>query len=273
MRSEEASAVLDAIGEDSAFAASSTFDIAQNRDCTPGRMARLKGSYSGSGAHSASAAATASGVAGTGASREGNFKTVDVMTGGVAIVDLSALNGEVIGDVTAQFSAGVSSAAGAHNMRDYLGFYRIADRDGGVDTDGDGAADVYPADTDYARQVQMHAEPARLYLSERPTGEQYLGEIRLEGGALYAPYLRFKGTGAPAGMPPGLPLGAQDRKKLEEVLRRGMQTPSHLYFVFAAANADSAKHVVHLKNNQLGFAEKSGAGAFDDIVFQFRFGL
>lgn len=271
MRSEEAGAVFDAIGEDRAFAASSTFDVAQNRDCTPGRVARLKGSYAGSGAQQSSASVTASGVAAAGAPRDSTFKAVDVMTGGVPIVDLSAIDGEVIGDVTAQFGAGVSSAAGAQNMRDYIGFYRIADQNGGIDTNGDGAADLYPADTDYARQVQIHAEPTKLYVAERSIREQYLGEIRLQGGALYAPYLRFKGSRAPAGMPAGLPLGTQDRKKLEEFLRHGMQAPSHLYFVYAAANADNAKHVVNLESNQLGFAENPGA--FDDIVFTFKFGL
>ncbi|PVV12317.1 MAG: hypothetical protein B6D72_08320 [gamma proteobacterium symbiont of Ctena orbiculata] len=275
MRHEEANAILAVIGEDKAFAAGSMFDIAQNRNCTSGRVARLKGSYSSSEPNAVSAAATASSIAGANLSSQNSARTVNVMTAGIPIIDLRSHDGEVTGDVSVTFGAGVDPAGGATNIRNHLGFYPVSDETGGVDTNGDGIADVKPGDPDYANKAQTYALPTKLYITKQPGREQYLGEVRLSGGALYAPFLRYRGKSAPSGLPAGFPFGANDRQKMEDFLKAGSKKPSSLYFVFAAANPKGMKHLVNLGNNQLGFEETPLKGLaerdYDDALFNFNF--
>ncbi|MEW8585461.1 MAG: DUF4114 domain-containing protein [Candidatus Thiodiazotropha sp.] len=275
MRHEEASAILADIGEDKAFAAGSMFDIAQNWDCSPGRIARLKGTYSAAAPNTLAAEATAASLAGAKLSSQNSARTINVMTAGIPLIDLRSHQGEVTGDVSVKFGAGVDPAGGATNIRNHLGFYPVTDETGGVDTNGDGVADVKPGDPDYANKAQTYALPTKLYITKQPGQEQYLGEIRLSGGALYAPFLRYRGKNAPSGLPAGFPFGANDRQKMEELLKAGISKPSSLYFIFAAANPNGVKHLVKPGNNRLGFEERPGKGLadrdYDDALFNFNF--
>ena len=278
MRYDEAGAILEVIGEDRAFAASSMFDVARNKDCTAGRIARLQGTYSNSGSNRASGSASASGAAAVSTGSGSEFKTVEVMTAGVPVFDLRAHGDNVICDVSVQFGKDVKPAGDTGNIRNYVGFYRIVDANGGIDENGDGIADVRPGDTDYATQVQIRAGKTRLYVSKHAGQEQYLGEIQLAGGALYAPYLRFEGAGArTSGVLSGLSFTTEDRQKTEAFLRHGMNSPQNLYFVFEAANVGGANHFVSLGDDQLGFEQSPGAGVsprdYDDAIFDFTFGF
>ncbi|MEW8508096.1 MAG: hypothetical protein AB2598_15470 [Candidatus Thiodiazotropha sp.] len=275
MRHDEANAILAVIGEEKAFAAGSTFDIAQNKNCSAGRIARLKGTYSSPGANAVTATLSAAGIVGEGVSSNKLSKTTDVMVHGIPVIDLRTIDGEAIGDVSVKFAAGIDPMAGTTNIRNYLGFYPITDKSGGVDTNGDGVADVKPGDRDYAKSAQTYAVPTKLYISKQPGQEQYLGEVRLTGGSLYAPFFHYRGKSRPAGLPAGFPFGINDRQKMEDFLKTGIDKPSSLYFVFAAANPQGVKHLVNPGKNLLGFEQTPGKGLaeknFDDAQFSFRF--
>ena len=270
LRYDEAAALMEKIGEDKAFAASDLFDVAQNKSCSSGRLARLEGTYTTSGPASVSSSEMAAAGAGE---QTGNFETVSVVTGN-GVIDLMALTGTVVGDVTVRFAPGVSPTGGATNIRNYLGFYRVADDEGGIDLNGDAAADIRPGDDGYAAQVQARALPTKLYISESAGNEQVIGEIQLDGGARYAPFFRYQIPGAGPGLGASPPTSAADVEALTAMLRKRMSTPSHLFFVFDAANADGAKNLSSLGGDRLGFAAapQNAGAAFDDAVFSFAFG-
>ena len=271
LRYDEAAALLEKIGEEKAFAASDQFDVAQNKSCSSGRLARLEGTYVT--AAPAAAVSSSAAVAANAEDPRGLFETVSVVTRR-GVIDLTALTGPVVGDVTVLFGVGVSPTGGATNIRNYLGFYRIVDEEGGIDLNGDGTADRRPGDDDYAAQVQARALSTKLYISESAGREQVIGEVHLDGGALYAPFFRYQIAGAGAGLGANPPTSAADIENLTAMLRKRMSTPSHLFFVFDAANTDGARNMSSLGDDRLGFSAtpRGDAATFDDAVFSFAFG-
>lgn len=277
LRYEEATAMRDAIGEDKAFAASSLFDIAQNKHCTAGRLARLKGTYTGSGTGTAAASitATASDAAQTQSSKPTGRASgaLNVVTSDAPVFDLRNYPQGAVVDVTAALNDEMFKIADGKNLRNYVGFYRITDIKGGIDTNGDGRADVRPGDAGYAKKVQVQGVSSKLYLSKDAGKSQYLGEVHLEGGALYAPYIRFKGKRGAAGFPGDFPFSTKDKNAMADFLRKGMKNPTNLYFVFVGANPDGAIHLTHLGNSKFGFEDKPNEGDkdFDDVILSFGF--
>ena len=273
MRDEEAAAIRDAIGEDKAFAASSMFDIAQNKHCSAGRLARLKGKYTGS---SSGAAAVSSSAAAAGQNQSSGRPsgTLNVMKADIPIVDLRNHPGGAVVDVTATLTDEMKKFSSGTNLRNYVGFYRVADSKGGIDTNGDGRADVHPGDDDYANQAETHRVANKLYLAKEAGKNQYLGEVHLEGGALYAPYIRFKGKRGSTGLSGGFPFAAgNDPKAMMDFFSKGAKKPSNLYFVFAKANPDGVAHLAPVGNSQVGFENTPNGGNtnFDDVILDFKF--
>ena len=274
MRDSEAAAIRDVIGEDKAFAASSIFDIAQNKHCSAGRLARLKGKYTGSSSGAVAISSSAVAADGQSQSSGSSSGTLNVLKPDIPVVDLRTHPGGAVVDVTATLTDEMKKFLSGTNLRDYVGFYRVTDNKGGIDTNGDDRADVHPGDDDYANQVETHRVANKLYLSKDLGKSQYLGEVHLEGGALYAPYIRFKGKRSSAGLPGGFPFAAEnDPKAMMDFFSKGAKKPSNLYFVFAKANPDGAAHLARLGNSQVGFenAPSDGNTNFDDVILDFRF--
>lgn len=253
MRYDEAAALRDAIGEDKAFAASSLFDLAQNKNCSAGRLARLKGLYTGAGtgADAASESTTAEGAV----QRPSARAAVDlsVIRADAPVIDLRDYPEGAIVDVKALLSDPAFAIVAGKNIRNYVAIYRIADLAGGVDTDGDDAADLRPGDAAYASFVQSQGEGKRLYFSEDAGTDQYLGEVRLPGGAMYALYLRFDVGQRSAAVLNGLPTDRAEPQALLKVLSQQRKSPSHLYFVFAPANPGGASYLLHRGDGDFGF--------------------
>ncbi|MDJ0826330.1 MAG: DUF4114 domain-containing protein [Rhodobacter sp.] len=161
----------------------------------------------------------------------------------------------------------------------FVGFYQIVDTDGGIDTDGDGQADLNPGDAGYAKAALQRAVDdfsLRGGSSGDPTKNttaDEFGDVVLAGGQLFAPFVIANG-GA---------LGPDDFILAEEAEDDGIfNDPADefddavIYFPFIEANPDGAAHLRSLGNNVFGFEDlPSNLGIsdndFDDVIFQFNF--
>jgi hypothetical protein len=130
----------------------------------------------------------------------------------------------------------------------FVGFYPITDTNGGIDTNDDTFADLYPGDSGYTEAVLANYQTdLALVVAD---GEQANIFHQFEGPALYAPFM------IAAGMP-----NDPDSFSLSEV-----------YFPFVVANADGVEHIKY-EDGRLLFEDWLGGGDFDynDAVLQIRF--
>jgi nitrate reductase NapAB chaperone NapD len=130
----------------------------------------------------------------------------------------------------------------------FVGFYPIIDTNGGIDTNDDTFADLYPGDSGYTEAVLANYQTdLALVVAD---GEQANIFHQFEGPALYAPFM------IAAGMP-----NDPDSFSLSEV-----------YFPFVVANADGVEHIKY-EDGRLLFEDWLGGGDFDynDAVLQIRF--
>ena len=270
LRYDESFAILEQIGEDAGYAASTTFEDAQYKECSAGRLARLKGTTQNSGPAVATAVSASAVAAGGTASTDRRFATFDAFGSGLPILDLRHLDGEAIADINGQIKDKILSGNPNANFQDYITFYQIVNVRGGVDTDGDGQADIHPGDADYAIEVQKRSLPTKLYISREGGNSQVLGDIRF-GNGLFAPYVRIELRPDASGMGA---FNAANIGNMEELMR-AMQTPQHLYFVFPDANPDGANHLVRRDSNSIGFAgaPEGSSNSHDDAVFEIRIGM
>ncbi|WP_347404986.1 5'-nucleotidase C-terminal domain-containing protein [Nodosilinea sp. LEGE 06152] len=146
-------------------------------------------------------------------------------------LDLRGLSGEV----TTSFVVNREAA-----FDNFIGFYRVADTNGGIDLDGDGTADITPGQTGYT-QAALDARAESVALTTANLTESVF-EADVAGGSLYAPFLIVNGT------PDSF-------------------NASRVYFAFGAANADGAEHV-RVADGVIGFEDQFGGGDndFNDMV-------
>lgn len=279
LRYDDAAALLETIGEDAASAAGNTFDLAQNKDCSAGRRARLDGTYTassdGSGAVSGAMSASASDMAGEGSVVEQNeVAHLDVPTLGGQVFDLRSIQGRVVSDVSVEIAPDFALFSRTSNFRNYVGLYEVVDENGGVDTNGDGAANVRPGDEDYARTAQARVIQPKLYLSESAGKQQYLGEVHLDGGRMYAPLVYLN----PGSRTADQISAAMNTGSIEDFIMGGLRNPTNLFFVFDAANPEGEKHLASTASNAFGFEDLpsdvvGGDSDFNDVVFVFDFAV
>jgi Domain of unknown function (DUF4114)/FG-GAP repeat len=139
------------------------------------------------------------------------------------------------GQVKAEFV--VNREAGYNN---FVGFYRVVDKNGGIDTNGDGNADILPGQADYA-QAALNGRVSDLNLTVNNGGTAAFNGT-LQGGAIYVPFLIANGT-------------------------PDTSNPN-IYFTFLGANSDGVDHVRMLGDNTFGFEDLLGGGDkdFNDMV-------
>ena len=99
-----------------------------------------------------------------------------------------------------------------------------------------------------------------------------LGEVRFDGGKLFAPYLRYQGAGGDLGGLMGPTGSGKSASMSMDDVMKFMQTPQHLYFVFPAANPNGKDHLRILSDTTFGFEDlpdsASSDESFDDFIFQ-----
>ena len=134
----------------------------------------------------------------------------------------------------------------------FVGFYRVVDVNGGIDTDGNGTADVRPGEAGYAQAaIQQRVQNLDLTVANQSTATF---TAQLEGGLIYAPFLIANG-------------------RPNALLDGNSSNDPAVYFPFLGANADGVDHIRLLGDNTFGFEDLSGGGDrdYNDVIVQVSF--
>ena len=132
---------------------------------------------------------------------------------------------------------------------DIIGFYRVVDQNGGIDTNNDGTVDILTGAAGYT-DAAIRSRVSELSVADQQTAT-FTGE--LTGGAIFAPFIIADGT-------------------VDQVLNG--QNLDQVYFPFLGANADQVDHTRLLGNNTFGFEDLPSGGDrdFNDIIVQITIG-
>ena len=187
LRYDEAAAAMQQAGEDEAFAASETFEAVQHKECSSGRLARQQGEWAAAGPGGAAVSSSAVAAEQRPTPSATTINAVFADGHSVPLIDLSAHPRGGIIDVSARFTDAALASSGSRNLRSFVGFYAVVDASGGIDINGDGAADVRPGDDNYSATAQARTLPTKLYWQSDAGNQQVLGEVRLPGGKRYVP--------------------------------------------------------------------------------------
>lgn len=160
------------------------------------------------------------------------------------VLDLRGLTGQ---QVKADF---ILNREAAYN--NFIGFYRVADKNGGIDINGDGTADILPGQTGYT-QAAVRGRVAGFDLTVPNQGIASFTGKQLAGGSIYAPFLISNGT-------------------VDQVLS-GQNT--QVYFPYLGANPGRVDHIRLLGDNTFGFEDLPGGGDFDynDMIVRVNLSL
>ncbi|BAZ10203.1 alkaline phosphatase [Calothrix sp. NIES-4071] len=160
------------------------------------------------------------------------------------LIDLRGISGQV----KANFA--VNREAAFNNL---VGFYRVADENGGIDINGDGRADIAAGQAGYA-QAAINARVTDIRLEVANQGTAAINDKLLTGGSIYAPFLLTNG------------------RTIEQVIAGQLE---QAYFAFGAANPDKVDHIRLLADNTFGFEDIRGGGDFDfnDVIIKANLSL
>ncbi|MDZ8140451.1 MAG: DUF4347 domain-containing protein [Nostoc sp. DedQUE04] len=133
------------------------------------------------------------------------------------------------------------------SYNNFVGFYKVTDTDGGIDTNGDGTADILPGQAGYVQAaINERVSDIALSVGNQGTGN-YNGNF--QGGSIYVPFL-IVDSGVNA------------------LLDSNSSNDPTVYFTFLGANADKTQHVKMLGDNIFGFEDLSGGGDkdYNDVI-------
>ncbi|MFN6464896.1 MAG: beta-propeller fold lactonase family protein [Nostoc sp. DedVER02] len=152
--------------------------------------------------------------------------------------------------VTAEFV--VNREASYNN---FVGFYQIADENGGIDTNGDGKADILVGQAGYAEAaVRGRVGSIDLMVDNQGTAN-YTGSFGAD--SLFAPFIIVNGK-------PDAIVNGHGRKN--------GHGNKNVYFSFLGANSDKVDHIRLLGNNTFGFEDlpNSGDKDYNDVIVQVK---
>ncbi|MEH2208188.1 MAG: putative Ig domain-containing protein [Nostoc sp.] len=132
-------------------------------------------------------------------------------------------------------------------FNNFVGFYQITDQNGGIDTNGDGTADVLVGQAGYT-QAAISNRVAGIDLSVANEGTaSFTGTF--QPGAIFVPFL-IVNAGADA------------------ILDSNPNNDPAVYFSFLGANTDKADHIRLLGNNAFGFEDLANGGDrdYNDLI-------
>jgi hypothetical protein len=192
---------------------------------------------------------------------------------------------EVLGDseIVADLSEGVQDLGTEAEFANLVGLYEVVDENGGIDTDGDGVADVLPTDqANYARAAIENRVPNFQIFAGASGDEQFnttpeeFEDVLLSGGKFYAPFVIANGAG----------IGQDEINDFQEFINREEAEDDGVfndaadfredlvaYFAFGEANPDNVEHLFNFGNGVFGFEDLPGGGDldFNDAVFELSF--
>nr|MDZ8286422.1 FG-GAP-like repeat-containing protein [Nostoc sp. ChiSLP01] len=129
----------------------------------------------------------------------------------------------------------------------YVGFYQVIDENGGIDTNGDGVADILTGQAGYT-QAAVGSRVAGIDLSVSNQGSAtYTGTF--QPGGIFAPFIIVDSTP-------------------DALLDKDSNNDPAVYFPFLGANSDGSDHIRLLGNNTFGFEDLPNGGDrdFNDLI-------
>ncbi|MEH1844009.1 MAG: putative Ig domain-containing protein [Nostoc sp.] len=154
------------------------------------------------------------------------------------VIDLRGVTSQVKADFT------VNREAAFNN---FIGFYLVADENGGIDTNGDGKADILTGQAGYTEAaVRGRVTGIDLTVNNQGTAT-YTGTF--QPGSIFAPFIIANGG-------------------LDGLLDSNSNNDPAVYFPFLRANTDKVDHIRLLGNNIFGFEDlPSGSdNDFNDVI-------
>ncbi|MFM7193036.1 MAG: DUF4114 domain-containing protein, partial [Microcystaceae cyanobacterium] len=201
---------------------------------------------------------------------------------GSLVLDFSNLPGTV--QVKANEEGLKQTGAFFNNI---VGLYKVADDNGAVsdslDLDGDGNVKelIQPGQPGYARTALSQAVDNFILRasgegSNSSTTASEFGDVLLEGGQRYAPFVIANGGNLGGGLGSIQAFLAKNPDNLAATLENFM-THEVAYFSFGSANPDGAEHLRQLGDNVFGFEDLPGNlsrisdNDFNDGILAFTF--
>ncbi|WP_292861976.1 putative Ig domain-containing protein [Nostoc sp. LPT] len=154
------------------------------------------------------------------------------------VIDLRDVTSQVKADFT------VNREAAFNN---FIGFYLVADENGGIDTNSDGKADILAAQAGYT-EAAVRGRVAGIDLTVNNQGTAtYTGTF--QPGSIFAPFIIANGG-------------------LDGLLDSNSNNDPAVYFPFLGANIDKVDHIRLLGNNIFGFEDlpDGGDNDFNDVI-------
>jgi len=150
----------------------------------------------------------------------------------------------VIAQVKADFV--VSREAAFNN---FIGFYQVADENGGIDTNGDRTADILVGQAGYTEAAIRGRVPGIDLTVNNQGTATYTGTFGSD--AIFAPFIIIDG-------------------RPDAISDRNVNNNPAVYFAFLGANSDKVDHIRLLGNNTFGFEDLANGGDkdFNDVVVQ-----
>ncbi|WP_334909116.1 FG-GAP-like repeat-containing protein [Nostoc sp.] len=131
----------------------------------------------------------------------------------------------------------------------YVGFYQITDENGGIDTNGDGKADVFIGQAGYT-QAAVRSQVTGIDLTVSNQGSAtYSGTF--QPGAIFVPFIIVNG-------------------RPDAVIDNNSNNDPAVYFPFLGANSDKSDHIRLLASNTFGFEDLPSGGDkdFNDVIIK-----
>ena len=166
--------------------------------------------------------------------------------GGGEVIDLRAA-GLPTGtrSITADFTVNREAA-----FNNFVGFYKVANTDGGIDIDGNGTIDFTPGQNGYI-QAAIRSRVSGIDLAVSNQGTAQITGKTFEVNSIFAPFIIVNGTA-------------------DTLLDSNSSNDPSVYFSYLGANTDGVDHIRMLGNNTFGFEDLSGGGDrdFNDVIIK-----
>ena len=167
--------------------------------------------------------------------------------GGGEVIDLRFASG-LAADTKSVNADFVVNREAAYN--NFVGFYKVTDTNGGIDTNGDGLADFTPGQSGYI-QAAVQNRVAGIDLAVSNQGSASMAGKTFEANSIFAPFIIVNGnTSSFAG--------------------NNTSNAPTVYFSYLGANTDGVDHIRQLGSNTFGFEDLAGGGDrdFNDIIIK-----